>query len=444
MTNAVTQGRLAFGRHHTLYYLLDGWDTQDGANNRSVLLGRSTDYGKTWATTIVSDNRGKQGDAAFTDKPTTGLAVDTSGSSDVVYVGWRRQFPNASPSLPPQPMVAVSTDGGKTFGAPMTAVAGFFDNAAARAELFKAAKIASPSSAQDVAANFGGVNPRIVVGNKGTVYVMWIATTSHISDDAPLGHYLSKSTDHGKTWTVTPINQFSVANTSNYEVQIAWSPKGGPDGTLHFVYEGTDRPELADWIRISYRRSTDGGKTWSPIAVVNDDNPAALFVDRIPDIRTAPNGRVDVVWWSTRDNPGLVGNDAYYAFSTDNGSTWSKNIRMTDRTVDRTIGPFGNNFDLWGPPGLASANAYALVAWDDTRNGNRLTQTQDIYAAAVQHEAIGGGASKAAKYALAGAVAVVAVGLILVAAAFGVRSRGRGEGAGAARQPSAPRTSSTV
>src|SRR3954449_10398186 len=43
MTNAVTQGRLAFGRHHTLYYLLDGWDTQDGDNNRSVLLGRSTD-----------------------------------------------------------------------------------------------------------------------------------------------------------------------------------------------------------------------------------------------------------------------------------------------------------------------------------------------------------------------------------------------------------------
>lgn len=155
-------------------------------------------------------------------------------------------------------------------------------------------------------------------------------------------------------------------------------------------------------------------KTWSPIKVVNDDDPAQLLVDRIPDVRVAPNGRVDVVWWSTRDNPGLVANDAYYAFSTDDGATWSKNIRVTDRPVNRTIGPFGNNFDLWGPPGLASTDAYALVAWDDTRNGDQVTQTQDIYAAAVQHQILGGGTSKAAKYALAATAGLVVAGLLVL------------------------------
>lgn len=434
MTNAVTQGRLAFGSHHTLYYLLDGWDTQDGAYNRSVLLGRSTDFGATWATTVVSNNQGKSGEAAFTDKPTTGLAVDTStGGADTVYVGWRREFPNATSDLPPQPMIAVSSDGGKTFGAPASAVAGVFENPAARAEAFKTTSTTAPlppaSMPLDAAVNFGGVNPRIVVGNKGTVYVMWIATST-LPGGPALAHYLSKSTDHGKTWTVTPINDFSPNNTGNYEVQFAWSPLGGPEGTLHIVYEGTDRPKIENWNQIYHRRSTDGGKTWSPITVVNDDDPAQFLVDRIPDVRTAPNGRVDVVWWSTRDNPGVIGNDAYYAFSSDNGATWSKNIRISDRTVNRRIGPFGNNFDLWGPPGLASTDAFAVVAWDDTRNGDQLTQTQDIYAAAVQHEVIGGGRSEAARYALAAIVGLCVAGLVFLVFSLASARRQRGSGPG--------------
>ena len=431
MTNAVTQGRVAFGRNHTLYYLLDGWDTQDGANNRSVLLGRSTDFGATWATTVVSNNQGKSGAAAFTDKPVTGLGIDTtSGNDDIVYVGWRRQFPNASSDVPAQPMIAISSDGGRSFGTPMSAVAGVFDNAAARAPVFKTtsttAPVPAPDKPVDAAVNFGGVNPRIVVSNHGTVYVMWIATTANIPGNPALAHYLSKSTDHGRTWTVLPINDFSPNNTDNYEVQLAWSPQGGPDGTLHLVYEGTDKPTIAGWTQIYHRRSTDGGRTWSPNKAVNDDDPAQLLVDRIPDVRTAPNGRVDVAWWSSRDNPGMRSNDVYYAFSSDDGATWSKNIRVTDRPVDRTIGPFGNNFDLWGPPGLVSTNAYALFAWDDTRNGDKLTQTQDIYAAAVQHRAIAGGTSRAARYALAAAGSLAILGLVLLGAVM-VSRRRRGD-----------------
>ncbi len=107
MTNATTQGRVAFGRDHTLYYLFDGWDVQDGENNRSVFLGRSTDLGDTWKTTVVADARGKTGEQQETNQPVTGLAVDTkSGSKDIVYVGWRRQFPGlSSPNgAPAQPM----------------------------------------------------------------------------------------------------------------------------------------------------------------------------------------------------------------------------------------------------------------------------------------------------------------------------------------------------
>jgi hypothetical protein len=431
MSNATTQGRIAFGRHHTLYYLLDGWDLQDGENNRSVFLARSTDLGETWKTTVVSDARGKVGDQSESNKPVTGLAVDAkSASLDIVYVGWRRQSPGlSSPNeAPAQPMVSMSADGGETFSPPVSAVAGAFDSPQARAEPLKArsapsatatAPPAGSRAAQpDSAVNFGGVNPRIVVDDKGTAYAMWIATTANLSPGPPLAHYLSRSTDHGKTWTASQINPFSKNIADSFEVQIAWSPEGGPDGTLHLVWEGTTQPEIAALSDIYYRRSTDAGKTWSDPKRIDDDDPKQFYINRIPDIRVAPNGRVDVVWWDTRDDPGITATDAYYAYSTDNGTTWSRNTRVSDRSVDRRIGPFAQNFDLWSPPGLVSTNAFALLAWEDTRNGNPVTQTQDIYSAVVQHEVLSVGASKVPRYLLAGVLGIVAAGLVFLALAY--------------------------
>ena len=57
------------------------------------------------------------------DRPVVGLAVDSRGSQDIVYVAFRQGFPNTvSPNARPQePAVVVSTDGGKTFANPVSA-----------------------------------------------------------------------------------------------------------------------------------------------------------------------------------------------------------------------------------------------------------------------------------------------------------------------------------
>ena len=76
------------------------------------------------------------------------------------------------------------------------------------------------------------------------------------------------------------------------------------------------------------------------------------------------------------------------------------------------------------PPGLASTNAFAITAWDDTRNsepgasastysGGYGAGLQDVYSSVVQYQAVGGGTSKVAKAALAGAAGLLAVGVIL-------------------------------
>jgi hypothetical protein len=443
MTNSHTfQGKVLFGSKDTIYYALSGWDNQD-VPRRSVFLARSTDLGRNWVSTPVADARPTRDEGTHDNRPISGFAVDTSGAQDAIHVAWRRQFPNSNPRLANQAMVASSQDGGRTFGEPINLSDLVWNDNAKRDEAVRTAPTPSttvPSAGQESVQattsttsttvpapaknNFGGSNPTAAVDSKGTVYVAWVTVYSGLTNTPRTAHFLAKSTDRGKTFTsVGPITPFVPDNTNNFGgMVLAWSPKGGPDGSLHFVYEGSKRPEIENENDVFYRRSTDGGRTWTDAKVLNDDPPDQLRPQLIPNISVAPNGRLDAVWWDTRDDPGLGSNDVYYASSTDNGETWTKNARITDESINRKIGPFASNFDLNSPPGLASTNAFAVIGWDDTRFGNEVTETSDIFSAAVQYKAVGG-TSKVLTYVLSGVVGLLVVGLILTLAALASRRR---------------------
>src|SRR5436305_8017007 len=177
----VTQGLLAFGGNHTLYYALDGWDTQDGDVNGSVFVGRSTDLGATWVTTLVRDNRAAT-NPKERDRPISGLTVQRrGGKDDVVAVGWRYdpaglEAPNEAPIAP---MVAVSTDGARTFSPAVNLAAAAFQAPDLRAAAIKSAPApsagstpATPAPAGSQAAqphqvaNLGGSNPANPVHGK--------------------------------------------------------------------------------------------------------------------------------------------------------------------------------------------------------------------------------------------------------------------------------------
>lgn len=431
-SGGVTQTPLAFGRDHTLYYGLVGWDTQDGGNrgNHSVLLARSTDLGDSWTTAIVRDARGKQGQDVENNRPVASIAVDTTSSEDdIVYVSWRGNWPNAEPPRASRPMVAVSTDGGRTFSPPFDAAAAFFEHPGAVQEALgrvpptaqapPSPPVSTPAS-PPTPASLGGGNPQVAVDDQGTLYVLWVqATASSITDrpDNPL--YLSRSTDRGRTFTVTEVGPPS--NWYGGPI-LQWSRTGGRQGSLHVVYEDKVGQTQGDR-DIFYRRSLDGGKTWSAARILHDDDPKQLIGQFIPGLSVAPNGRLDVAWWDFRNDPGVYVNDVYYTYSTDNGTTWSRNIRVTDHSINRRIGPWSNNFDVRQPPGIGSTDAYALLGWDDTRNGDPVGQGQDVYTAAIQHGAVAGGVSKTVKYALAGTVGLLAVGLLLLGSALANRRR---------------------
>ena len=408
-----TQTPISFGRDGAVYYALNGWDNQDvgtGAQhegtyaNFSVLVARSNDLGENWDPVMVRDARGKTGEGqAENNRPINGLAVDAkTGSTDTVYVGWVQSFPQASPAVAGQTMIATSTDGGKTFGEPVKVVGDYYKAVANKPDPEK----------------WGGSSPTLTVDDDGNLYaIFYSSATGQPAGSQNNAILLAKSTDKGKTFTVN-----EVAPPSGFYQAGAimdWSPEGGAQGTLHIVYEDkVTKPDLGDR-DVFTRRSTDGGRTWSEPKQLNDDVPLdpkdTGHSQNNPSGQVAPGGRVDAVWWDFRNDQGQFMNDVYYSYSEDNGATWSKNARINDRSIDRRIGVWSNGYDMRMPVGVASTNKVAVFAWDDTRNADALTENQDVYTSIVQHEALGGGSSDAVKYALAGLIGLATVGLVLLA-----------------------------
>jgi hypothetical protein len=86
----------------------------------------------------------------------------------------------------------------------------------------------------------------------------------------------------------------------------------------------------------------------------------------------APDGRIDVVWLDTRDSSGTFKSSLYYCYSSDQGTTWSANKRLSEQ-FDPQVGypqqeKMGDYFDM------VSDNTGAHLAWCNTLNGE-----QDVY-----------------------------------------------------------------
>lgn len=391
---------IAWGSDNALYWGVSGRARQADGEDVSVLVSRSADLGDTWTSTLVDDGL-PPGEFEFISRPITGLAVDAeSAADDLVYVGWQT-FPEGEPRTP---KVAVSTDGGASFSegrAPFDA-----------------------ETSEELGGEGGlqGLPPKLAVDDDGVLYVLFPgqAGGDEEPDEVPNRLLLARSEDRGETFTVSEVAEVHDANVGP---MFAWSPHGGEDGTLHIVYE--DRREEPYGPRdIFYQRSADGGETFTEPEKLNDEDPDELYAQVNPNISVAPNGRVDVAWWDWRDGAAVYGNDVYYTYSPDDGDTWARNVRVTDQSIDRRIGYWGNNADMRSSPGIASTNQLARVAWSDTRLAGLGSNTQDIFAATVQLDEVPtGDADSALWYVIAVLVGLTAGGLVLVVLGLALRLR---------------------
>lgn len=150
---------------------------------------------------------------------------------------------------------------------------------------------------------------------------------------------------------------------------IATDHSGGPNHGNVYILGSVG--SLADPLNVNFIKSTDGGETWTPPVTINDDNSNDNW-QWFGTMSVAPNGRIDVIWLDTRDNPGTFLSSLYYSFSMDGGDTWSVNKRLSEE-FDPHVGwpnqeKMGDYFDM------ISSEEGAHLAWAGTFNGE-----QDVY-----------------------------------------------------------------
>ncbi|MEO6966102.1 MAG: sialidase family protein, partial [Acidobacteriaceae bacterium] len=130
---------------------------------------------------------------------------------------------------------------------------------------------------------------------------------------------------------------------------------------------------------VMFARSTDGGLTFSAPTRINDDpvNPSKWHW--FGTFAVAPNGRLDAIWYDTRNAANNTDSQLYYSWSTDGGVTWAPNV-----AVSNAFNPFEgypNQSKIGDYITIVSDNTGADVAYSATFNFNagRGQHEQDVY-----------------------------------------------------------------
>lgn len=324
---------------------------------RNIYLARSTDSGRSFVTATAF--KVPEGKPDAYNKGVVG-ALDPKNPANV-YVGWRQgAFSSKTQKL--ENSIIASSDGGRTFGPPV-----------------------------DITGPLGADHPSLTVDGNGTVHAVTWTRTFMLPDPTPprpIMHY--SSTDHGKTWTGTQVDP---GNDRSYRSPVLVAdPSSTALYTVWFGSQTLKNKDLKDKDRtdILFRASYDGGKTWGERKVVNDDAQKGVN-HTYPGLSVAPDGRLDVAWYDGRLSSRPAGDpeeesgftDIFYTSSGDGGRTFSPNVRISDRSADRSIGAWSNNIGSAGPVGVASAADGAFFTWQDTRNGDAVNQAEDVYMASV-------------------------------------------------------------
>ena len=302
-------------------------------------------------------------------------AADPSGP--YVYLLGRDLGYRDCPGCPSETlMLLVSADGGATFA--------------------PARPLCTQGCAQSSRAQF---DPVIDVANDGTAFAMWM-------DGNSPGAVVSRSTDHGQTWSTPVVVQQSMngwtdkpwlaISPSGQDVYVAyygqtrawiaashdgalsfapavqvtndnrfWFPEGGtvtPDGTAYITMSSEDTSG-AGAVDLAVFRSTNGGASWTAqIVATSEEAPPCTAPGCITDffqaqltIASDANGKLVAAY--TRTSMAHAPKTLYTITST-SGTSWSA------PTVVSTAGD-ANFQQIAAGPGAGDFR----VAWQDDRNG---------------------------------------------------------------------------
>lgn len=216
---------------------------------------------------------------------------DSTVAYDAAHGVWLiSSLPVTASLMIPAVLVSRSTDGGATFGNPIT--------------------IASGSTSYDK-------NWTVCDNHPASPYYGHCYT--QFDDHADKNRLkMSTSTDGGLTWG-------PALDTGNKTTGFAGQPLVQPNGTVIVVAANSATTQLLAW------RSLDGGASWTSTiqaAAINDHPPAGnLRAEPLPSAEIDAAGTVYVTWQDCRFRAKCSSNDLVWSTSTD-GKKWTKPVRV--------------------------------------------------------------------------------------------------------------------
>lgn len=326
-------------RHRAYYTYIVVFFTGDFSRvtGTEMAVARSTDNGRHWTPTYFNFHRGS---TVFNDKPM--ITVDDNPGSpfrDTVYVSWDTAAKSADQNVV---LTARSTDGGRTFGAPV-----------------RTSPVPAPN-------NPIGADP--FVGPGGVLYVAWHDTVAPAIK-------VARSTDGGRSFgaprTVAPTRKaFQMRVPAErlrgeliYPACAADRSHGSRRGNVYCSWSDLTTSSGAD---VFAAASTDGGRSWGPrvrveddaVGVSNDQFNQWLAVDPV-------TGDVDVSWTDTRGDRSRKTTNEYIGTSAD-GRRFRNAPVSSARTNETCCG--AQLHDQYGDyQGLDAFGGEAHPVWTDRR-----------------------------------------------------------------------------
>jgi hypothetical protein len=179
----------------------------------------------------------------------------------------------------------------------------------------------------------------------------------------------------GYVGTINSVNRMVINGArTNPHPKIAMDNSNGPyRGRLYLVYATNDPPGNGNKPDIWCQYSSDQGATWSTRVIVND-NPNPQQSDQwFPEIWCEKTtGRLYIHWYDDRSNPGSYATDIYSTYSSNGGTSFVPNVKITNETWTSYPNPScsPNTNCYRGDYSGKTANALTSFSiWGDHRTG---------------------------------------------------------------------------